>query len=79
MPTATGSQVSDIPRIEIKGGAGEYEAAAITAVVARIASEAAASRASRPRVPRPAAWVRAYQGFHADDPLPIVSPEPGAH
>lgn len=61
---------------EIAGGAGPYEAAAIAAVIAHLQAEAAVANAERPRQPRPAAWVRSYQGFHADDPLPVVLPDP---
>lgn len=60
---------------DIKGGAGPYEAAAIMAVFNRLLREAAAARASRPSVPRPAAWVRAYQPPHPDDPLPSILPD----
>ena len=66
-------------RIEISGNAGTYEAAAIAAVIARIAEEETAATADRPRAPRPSPWVRAYQGFHADDPLPVLRPQrPGS-
>ncbi|HSL25534.1 MAG TPA: hypothetical protein VLA54_04565 [Acidimicrobiia bacterium] len=61
---------------EIRGGAGPYEAAAIVAVFRRLQEEAAAARAMRPWLPRPAAWVRAYQISHPDDPLPILKPDP---
>jgi hypothetical protein len=68
--------LSDQARFEISGGAGAYEAAAVAAVIARMVEESAAARSQLPRAPRPPAWVRAYQGFHADDPLPVVVPEP---
>ena len=61
---------------EIKGGAGPYEAAAIVAVFTRLWADAAAARAERPALPRPSAWVRAYQGTSPDDPMPGVLPEP---
>jgi hypothetical protein len=61
--------------VEIAGGAGPYEAAAIAAVIAQVQAEAAAANAQRPRPPRPTAWVRTYQGFHADDPLPVILPD----
>lgn len=61
--------------VEIAGGAGPYEAAAIVAVITRIRAEEAAAMAQLPRPPRPPAWVRFYQGFHADDPLPVLLPE----
>ncbi len=64
------------PQVEITGGAGPYEAAAIAAVIARVQAETAAANAQRPRPPRPSAWVRSYQGFHADDPLPVILPDP---
>lgn len=68
--------MSNGPRMEIAGGAGPYEAAVVAAVISRIFEEAAATLADRPRPYRPAAWVRAYQGFHSDDPLPIIPPDP---
>jgi hypothetical protein len=63
-------------KLEISGGAGPYEAAVVAAVISRVEEEVAAGQADRPSPPRPAAWVRAYQGFHADDPLPIIRPDP---
>lgn len=63
-------------KIEITGGAGPYEAAVVAAVISRVAEEVAANQADPPSPPRPPAWVRAYQGFHADDPLPIIRPDP---
>jgi hypothetical protein len=60
---------------EIKGGAGPYEAAAIMAVFHRLLAESLAARAARPSVPRPPAWVRAYQPGHPDDPLDVVGPD----
>lgn len=61
--------------LEIKGGAGPYEAAAIVAVFNRLLAEASAARAVRRALPRPPAWVRAYQASHPDDPMPAVLPE----
>ncbi|MGH8928424.1 MAG: hypothetical protein ACRDWH_08740 [Acidimicrobiia bacterium] len=61
--------------IEIKGGAGPYEAAAIVAVFNRLRTEATAARADRPKLPRPPAWVRAYLPAHPDDPMPDVVPD----
>jgi hypothetical protein len=60
---------------EIKGGAGDYEAAAIMAVFARMHEEEIATRAKLPPRRRPAAWVRAYLDAHPDDPLPVVIPD----
>ena len=49
-------------QIEIKGGAGEFEAAVIAVVIDRIASEDAAARQRRGgRKPGLPAWVRAVQ------------------
>jgi len=64
-----------VPDIEIKGGASEYEAAAMMAVLARLTEEASAWRASLPPRRRPAAWVRRYLGTHPDDPLPEILPD----
>ncbi|MGQ0848859.1 MAG: hypothetical protein ACT4OP_07035 [Actinomycetota bacterium] len=62
-------------RIEIRGGAGPYEAAAITAVFRRLLDDALAARAVvRPRRVPPA-WTQAYQDPHPDDPLAVVRPE----
>lgn len=53
-------------RIEIKGGAGEFEAAVIAVVLDQIALEEAAARQRRGgRKPGLPAWVRAVQH---DDP-----------
>ncbi|MDP3984220.1 MAG: hypothetical protein Q8Q52_04340, partial [Acidimicrobiia bacterium] len=67
--------MAESQRLEITGGAGAYEAAAIMAIIARITEEESATLAQRPRRPRPPAWVRSYQGFHIDDPLPVIRPE----
>lgn len=49
-------------QIEIKGGAGEFEAAVIAVVIDRIANEDAAARQRRGRrTPGLPAWVRAVQ------------------
>jgi hypothetical protein len=53
-------------KIEIKGGAGEFEAAVIAVVLDRIAREETAARQRRGgRKPGLSAWVRAVQH---DDP-----------
>ena len=62
--------------IEIKGGASEYEAAAIMAVLAHVTEEAISARAALPRRRRPPAWVRAYLDADPEDPLPVVTPDP---
>ena len=49
-------------QIEIKGGAGEFEAAVIAVVLDRIAQEEAAARSGkRARLTGLPAWVRAIQ------------------
>lgn len=54
-------------QIEIKGGAGEFEAAVIAVVIDRIASEDAAARQRRgSRQPGLPAWVRVVQ---PEDPM----------
>ncbi len=61
--------------LEIRGGADEYEAAAVAAVFRRLLDERAASRATLTPRRRPSAWVVAYQDPHPDDPLRVVRPE----
>jgi len=56
-------------QLEIKGGAGEFEAAVIAVVLDQIAREEAAARQRRGgRKPGLAAWVRAAQ--HKDPRAP---------
>lgn len=56
-------------RVEIRGGAGEFEAAVIAVVLDRIAQEETAARQGRGK-PQPGLppWVRAIRGW--DEPLP---------
>ena len=58
------------PRIEIRGGAGTHEAAAIMAVVAHLAAEEAAAAATPSQRPRQSAWVLAWRPRPAVIPLP---------
>jgi len=50
--------------IEITGGAGPYEAAAIVAAIARIADEQEAAAADPPARPQQSAWVSALRFEH---------------
>jgi hypothetical protein len=61
--------------IEIRGGAGEFEAAVIAVVLDRIAEEERAAREG-PRNESPAlsAWVRAGQPEEPNVPLQIIRP-----
>lgn len=59
--------------VEISGGAGPHETAAIMAVVSHLASEEAAAAASPPRRPRQHAWVLAWRPRQATVPLPSDS------
>jgi len=59
--------------IEIKGGAGPAEAAAIAAVVAAIEQQEREASATRPRPSRQSQWVRA--GRPLDRHAPLTSAE----
>ena len=62
-------------RFEIRGGAGEYEAAVLSAVMEQMRRRRRAARARRPHVNRQlSAWVRSSQ-LTALDTLP--APDPG--
>lgn len=58
------------PLPEIVGGAGPHETAAIMAVVAHLASEEAAARATPPSRPRQSSWVLAWRPRQTVAPLP---------
>ena len=63
-------------QIEIKGGAGEFEAAVIAVVLDRIAQEEAAARSDkRSRLTGLPAWVRAVQWEERQFPDDIVRPD----
>lgn len=64
-------------RIEIKGGAGEFEAAVIGVVLDRIAEEEARAREGRPDQPyKPLpAWMRALHPEDPDAPRETIRPE----
>lgn len=64
-----------IDRFEIKGGAGEYEAAVLAAVLDQIHRRRREDRARRPKVTNQlSAWMRAGR-LSATDPMP--RPDPG--
>ena len=64
-----------IEQFEIQGGAGEYEAAALSAVMEQMRRRRRAARARRPHANQQmSAWVRAGR-LTAVDPLP--PPDPG--
>lgn len=58
------------PVVEIRGGAGLAEAAAITAVIAQLGEEEAAAGAIPSQRPRQSAWVLAWRPKAASSPLP---------
>lgn len=62
--------------IEIRGGAGPFEAAAVVAVVHHVLDTEQRKRARRPRDSRlPPAWVRAALPRDPNDPLYAVVPD----
>jgi hypothetical protein len=62
--------------IEIKGGAGEFEAAVIAVVIDRIALEEEAARQGRgAREPGLSAWVRALDPDEPRLPRDVVRPD----
>lgn len=65
-----------IEGIEIKGGAGEFEAAVVAVVIDRITrDETAASRFRGGRGPGLPAWVRAMSPEDPRSPREIVRPD----
>ena len=58
-------------KIEIRGGAGEFEAAVIAIVLDRLAAEEKAARQGAPQ-PGLSAWVRALDSDEFDLPLDIA-------
>lgn len=63
--------------IEIRGGAGPYEAAAIVAVIQRVIDEQSAARSLPPRRNEPPAWVKAGRMVRAGEITTQVTPGPG--
>ena len=64
-----------IERFEIRGGAGEYEAAVLSAVMEQMRRRKKAARARRPHANRQlSAWVRASRLTALDTP---PAPDPG--
>jgi len=62
--------------IEIRGGAGPFEAAAVAAVVQHVLDTERQRRSRRPDAPpRPPAWVRAAFPRDPHDPLYAVFPD----
>lgn len=65
-----------IDQAQIRGGAGEFEAAALAAVVSHVLeSENVALRRRPDPANRPPAWVRAARPRHPDDPLDVIAPD----
>ncbi|MFP3881477.1 MAG: hypothetical protein ACLFRT_03700 [Actinomycetota bacterium] len=64
------------PDLNIKGGAGEFEAAVVAVVLDRIAREEAAARQSRgtPKTGLPA-WVRVVKRAEPKNPQDIIRPD----
>jgi hypothetical protein len=64
-----------IDGVEITGGAGPAEAAAVVAVITHILEVEHVASVSRPRSHRPPAWMRAAFPRDPDDPLDIIIPD----
>ena len=62
-------------RIEITGGAGPAEAAAIVAAITHMLEVEQVARVSRPPGNRPPAWLRAALPRNPGDPLDAVAPD----
>lgn len=56
--------------IDISGGAGPAEAAAIAAVIARLFTEEVLAAARPPETPRQSAWVESWRPAEVNAPLP---------
>lgn len=62
--------------IQIKGGAGPFEAAALVAVVNHVLHTEREALRRRPDITnRPPAWVRAVRPGNPDDPLDVIRPD----
>ncbi|HEX9854323.1 MAG TPA: hypothetical protein VGC47_03320 [Acidimicrobiia bacterium] len=59
--------------VQILGGPTADEAAAVSAVIARLLDEEAGARATPPRVPRPPTWVLASQNRELPAAVPPSS------
>ena len=62
--------MSDTANVEITGGAGPEETAAIMAVIGHLAEEEAAARAVPSQPPRQSPWVLAWRPRQNPTPLP---------
>lgn len=63
--------------IVIKGGAGEYEAAAIVSVIQHVLDTQASARENLPPANVPPAWVRSGRHIPVGRFVPPVVPDPG--
>lgn len=63
-------------RIQIQGGAGPFEAAALAAIIDHVLESEKAARRRRPdSANRPPAWVRAVQHRDPEDPMNAIYPD----
>ena len=63
-------------RMQIRGGAGPFEAGAVAAVVNHVLESEQAARVRRPANANGfSAWVRALHSHDSDDPLRVVVPD----
>lgn len=69
--------MTDTGHIQIQGGAGPYEAAAVASVIHATLMEEEAARSRRPHDRRPPAWVRLGMPRPFGDPQPPALPDPG--
>jgi hypothetical protein len=69
--------MTEVRDIEIRGGIGPYEAAAIAAVICESLALEERTRSRRPPDRRPPAWVRLGLGVPVGDYTPPVLPDPG--
>ncbi|CAN5752416.1 hypothetical protein BH23ACT5_BH23ACT5_21950 [soil metagenome] len=61
--------------VEITGGAGPFEAAAVTAAVGHVLEAEKTAAARRPPSNLPPAWMRAGRPRNPDDPLDVIVPD----
>lgn len=62
-------------QIEIAGGAGPFEAAAIVAVISHVLEVERVALTSRPPSNRQPTWMRAAHPRNPDDPLDVLIPD----